>query len=121
MSNEAFIARQPIVDGNHQLMAYELLFRHSAHAQSARIESDVDAGIAVISNTLCNMGTEWLLKGKLAFVNMGSSMLTKASLPFSNHSVPMLHRVLEMTVMPASTSDSILALWACGECRNRSS
>ena len=75
MSNEAFIARQPIVDGNHQLMAYELLFRHSAHAQSARIESDVDAGIAVISNTLCNMGTEWLLKGKLAFVNMELPML----------------------------------------------
>lgn len=75
MSTDAFIARQPIVDGKHQLVAYELLFRHSAHAQSARIESDVDAGISVISNTLCNMGTEWLLKGKLAFVNMEASML----------------------------------------------
>lgn len=75
MSTDAFIARQPIVDSKHQLVAYELLFRHSAHAQSARIESDVDAGITVISNTLCNMGTEWLLKGKLAFVNMDTSML----------------------------------------------
>jgi c-di-GMP phosphodiesterase len=75
MSTDAFIARQPIVDSNHQLIAYELLFRHSAHAESAHIESDVDAGITVISNTLCNMGTEWLLKGKLAFVNMEFSML----------------------------------------------
>lgn len=76
MSTEAFIARQPIVNGNHQLMAYELLFRHSAHAETAQIDSDVDAGITVIANTLCNMGTEWLLKGKLAFVNMELSMLT---------------------------------------------
>ncbi len=75
MSTDAFIARQPIVDINHQLIAYELLFRHSAHARSAHIESDVDAGITVISNTLCNMGTDWLLKGKLAFVNMELSML----------------------------------------------
>jgi EAL and modified HD-GYP domain-containing signal transduction protein len=75
MSNEAFIARQPIVDGRHQLMAYELLFRHSAQAQSAHVDSDLDAGLTVISNTLCNMGTDWLLKGKLAFVNMELSML----------------------------------------------
>lgn len=75
MSSNAYIARQPIVDVKHQLFAYELLFRHSAHAQSARIDTDVDAGITVIANTLVNMGTEWLLKGKLAFVNMEVSML----------------------------------------------
>ncbi len=75
MSSNAYIARQPIVDAEHRLIAYELLFRHSAHAQSAHIDTDVDAGITVISNTLCNMGTEWLLKGKLAFVNMEASML----------------------------------------------
>jgi len=75
MSSNAYIARQPIVDAKHKLFAYELLFRHSAHAQSARIDTDVDAGITVIANTLVNMGTEWLLKGKLAFVNMETSML----------------------------------------------
>ncbi len=75
MSNDAYIARQPIVDAGHHIIAYELLFRHAAHAQSARIETDMDAGIHVINNTLCNMGTEWLLKGKLAFVNMEVTML----------------------------------------------
>ena len=75
MSANAYIARQPIVDAEHRLIAYELLFRHSAFAQSAHIASDVDAGISVLSNTLFNMGTEWLLKGKLAFVNMEVSML----------------------------------------------
>lgn len=75
MSSNAYIARQPIVDARHHLFAYELLFRHSAHAQSAHIDSDIDAGITVIANTLVNMGTEWLLKGKQAFVNMETSML----------------------------------------------
>lgn len=78
MSSNAYIARQPIVDGEHRLIAYELLFRHSAYAQSAQHDSDVDAGISVISNTLFNMGTEWLLKGKLAFVNMEAPMLMSA-------------------------------------------
>lgn len=75
MSNNAFIARQPILDAGHSIIAYELLFRHSAHAKSARVESDVDAGITVIANALFNMGTEWLLKGKLAFINMEVPML----------------------------------------------
>ena len=75
MSNNAFIARQPIVDGGHQLIAYELLFRDSEDAPAARVGSDADAGLKVIANTLMNMGTEWLLKGKLAFINMEASML----------------------------------------------
>ncbi|MEW5789337.1 MAG: EAL domain-containing protein [Pseudomonadota bacterium] len=96
MSNDAFIARQPIVDVRHQLVAYELLFRHSAHAQTARVESDVDAGITVISNTLFNMGTEWLLKGKLAFVNMEVSMLMSSFstlLPHENVVIEVLETV----------------------------
>jgi EAL and modified HD-GYP domain-containing signal transduction protein len=75
MSNHAFIARQPIVNAGHTIIAYELLFRHSAHAQSAHFESDAEAGITIIANALCNMGTEWLLKGKQAFINMEVPML----------------------------------------------
>ena len=77
MSNNAFIARQPIVDGGHQLIAYELLFRDSEDALAARVggDADADAGLKVIANTLMNMGTEWLLKDKQAFINMEASML----------------------------------------------
>ncbi len=74
-STNAYIARQPILDTGHSIIAYELLFRHSEHAQSAHVASDVDAGISVIANALCNMGTEWLLKGKKAFINMEADML----------------------------------------------
>ena len=96
MSNNAFIARQPIVDAQHHIIAYELLFRHAAHAQSARIETDVDAGISVIANTLCNMGTEWLLKGKMAFINMEVPMLMSSFsslLPTDNVVIEILETV----------------------------
>ncbi|MBI5331791.1 MAG: EAL domain-containing protein [Betaproteobacteria bacterium] len=75
MSQHAYIARQPIVDTEHRLIAYELLFRRSAAAETAEVETDLDAGVSIITNTLCNMGTDWLLKGKLAFINMETPML----------------------------------------------
>ncbi|MCU0842198.1 MAG: EAL domain-containing protein [Thiobacillaceae bacterium] len=75
MTLNAYIARQPIVDGKHNLVAYELLFRDAPNTQAARIENDAAAGIDVISNALCNMGTQWLLKGKLAFINMDTHTL----------------------------------------------
>ncbi len=75
MALNTYLARQPIVDGRHQLVAYELLFRDAPHAAAAQVEDAAAAGIAVISNTLCNMGTDWLLKGKLAFINMDTQQL----------------------------------------------
>lgn len=75
MALNAYIARQPIVDARHQLVAYELLFRDAPSAAAARIEDAGATGIAVICNTLCNMGTDWLLKGKLAFINMDTQLL----------------------------------------------
>jgi EAL and modified HD-GYP domain-containing signal transduction protein len=75
MSTNAFLARQPIVDSHHRLIGYELLFRHSGEARSAQIEDGLDAGIKVIANTLVDMGTEWLLKGSLAFINMDRNTL----------------------------------------------
>lgn len=79
MSTTAYLARQPIVDAGLQLLGYELLFRHSAEADSAQIDSDLDAGIQVLANTLFDMGTHWLLEGKLAFINMGGEMLLNAT------------------------------------------
>ncbi|HNQ04495.1 MAG TPA: EAL domain-containing protein [Thiobacillaceae bacterium] len=75
MSANAFIARQPIVNPRHDIIAYELLFRHGAHAQTAQVNSDLDAGIRIIANTLYDMGTKWLLQGKQAFINMDVPVL----------------------------------------------
>lgn len=113
MSSKAYIARQPIVDRNHQLFAYELLFRHSAYAHSAVIESDVDAGTSVIANTLLNMGTEWLLKGKLAFVNMDVAMLMSS---FSTLLPPekVVIEILETVNVTPEVVERLLELKAAG-------
>lgn len=74
MSKESFLARQPIVDAEHRLFAYELLFRQSMSAVSAQITSQLQAGVEIISNTLC-LGPDWLLQGKLAFINLDEATL----------------------------------------------
>lgn len=74
MGKESFLARQPIVDAEHQLFAYELLFRQSMAAASAQITNPLQAGVEVISNTLC-LGPDWLLQGKLAFINLDEATL----------------------------------------------
>ncbi|MBU1264449.1 MAG: EAL domain-containing protein [Gammaproteobacteria bacterium] len=74
MGKETFLARQPIVDADHRLFAYELLFRQSMSAVSAQITSQLQAGVEIIGNTLC-LGPDWLLQGKLAFINLDEATL----------------------------------------------
>ncbi len=74
MAQETYLARQPIVDAEHRLFAYELLFRRSFASVSAQISSQLQAGVEVISNTLC-LGPDWLLQGKLAFINLDEATL----------------------------------------------
>jgi EAL and modified HD-GYP domain-containing signal transduction protein len=73
--DQVYIARQPILDRQLKIMGYELLFRHSAEAGSANVVDDFHAGTNVLINTLCHVGTEWLLGDKLAFINVSNPML----------------------------------------------
>ena len=75
MQDQAFIGRQPILDDKQQIMGYELLFRHSATAVDAVIEDDLKACARVLVNTLSDMGAQWLLGDKLAFINVNEEML----------------------------------------------
>lgn len=75
MQDQAFIGRQPILDDKQQIMGYELLFRHSASATDAVIEDDLKACARVLVNTLSDMGAQWLLGDKLAFINVNEEML----------------------------------------------
>lgn len=74
MGRETFLARQPIIDAEHRLFGYELLFRQSMASVSAQITNQLQAGVEVISNTLC-LGPDWLLHGKLAFINLDEATL----------------------------------------------
>ncbi|AOX99960.1 EAL and HDOD domain-containing protein [Jeongeupia sp. USM3] len=73
--DHAFIGRQPILNRQQQIIGYELLFRLNKEAQSAEFTSDMQASTNVLVNTLTNMGTDWLVGGKLAFINVAESML----------------------------------------------
>lgn len=75
MQDQAFIGRQPILDDKQQIMGYELLFRHNASATDAVFEDDLKACSRVLVNTLSDMGAQWLLGDKLAFINVNEEML----------------------------------------------
>ena len=75
-SDQVFIGRQPIVDAQQKIIGYELLFRSNAENNAAQFADDFSAGAQVLINTLSNMGTEWLMGDKLAFLNVTETMLT---------------------------------------------
>jgi c-di-GMP phosphodiesterase len=73
--DHAFIGRQPILNRQQEIIGYELLFRLNKEAVTADFSSDMQAGTNVLVNTLSNMGTDWLVGNKLAFINVAESML----------------------------------------------
>ncbi|AZN35594.1 EAL and HDOD domain-containing protein [Iodobacter ciconiae] len=73
--DHAFIGRQPILNRQQEIIGYELLFRLNKEAITANFSSDMQAGTNVLVNTLSNMGTDWLVGNKLAFINVAESML----------------------------------------------
>jgi len=75
MENQVFIGRQPIMDVKQHIIGYELLFRHSADADSAVFEDELKACSNVLVNTMGDMDVQWLLGDKLAFINVNEAML----------------------------------------------
>lgn len=75
MHENAFIGRQPILNRQQQIIGYELLFRLTGESHTAEFSSDMQAGTNVLVNTISNMGTDWLVGNKLAFINVAESML----------------------------------------------
>lgn len=75
MPDRVYLARQPIIDNQQKIVGYELLFRCSAQATHASFTDDHLATSKVLTNILSNMGAEWLLGDKLAFINASTSML----------------------------------------------
>ncbi|TCV90792.1 EAL and HDOD domain-containing protein [Sulfurirhabdus autotrophica] len=98
MQDQAFIGRQAILDKQQKIVAYELLFRHSGTATTAEITDDVHAGTRVIANAFGNMGSQWVLGDKFAFINIATPMLESEFLEL----LPARQVVLEIleTVLP---------------------
>jgi EAL and modified HD-GYP domain-containing signal transduction protein len=71
---EIFLARQPIVDRNEGLVAFELLFR-SANKTEAGVIDDTHATSQVIVNAFGEMGIAEVLGTNKGFVNVDSMFL----------------------------------------------
>jgi len=70
---QVYIARQPILDLNSNIFAYEILYR-DANKQS-EVNNDRHASASVISSILNKFGTKKLLGNKKAFIKIDEKFL----------------------------------------------
>ena len=73
MGKNLYIARQPILDQNEEVFAYELLYRDEK--QTSTIENDRHATVAVLSNVLNRFGIKSLLGDHKAFIKVDKKFL----------------------------------------------
>jgi EAL and modified HD-GYP domain-containing signal transduction protein len=74
-SEEVFIGRQPILDREQQLVAYELLFRSGTQVNAANVDDDVAATANVINRAFADFGIEQALGPYKGFVNCDATLL----------------------------------------------
>ncbi len=73
MSNNFYLARQPILDLQQKIMGYELLYRDSE--QSAVYANERHATAAILVNVLNQAGLQNVVSDSLAFVNIDDRFL----------------------------------------------
>lgn len=78
-SENYLLGRQPILNRDEELVAYELLFR-SAGSLTADVTDATHASASVIINTLTSFGIEDILGGHKGFINMELELLMDDSL-----------------------------------------
>ena len=81
MQSLAYLARQPILDRDGNIFAYELLFRDSPSSDTAIIASDLQATAQVLENILNSIGLTRLVGESKAFINC--SGITSVTIPNS--------------------------------------
>jgi EAL and modified HD-GYP domain-containing signal transduction protein len=72
---DIFIGRQPILDRDQHIVAYELLFRSSSHALSANVTDDMVATAHVITRAFSELGIAGVLGDKKGFINISADLL----------------------------------------------
>ncbi len=92
MSKSLYFARQPILDVDGQIFAYELLYRTSFEQSFHPIEDDRAATAQVLVNTLNLTGSKNILGNAFAFININEELLMDEMV----FSIPMENFVLEI-------------------------
>jgi EAL and modified HD-GYP domain-containing signal transduction protein len=73
-AQDIFLARQPILDREQRIVAYELLFR-AGHTAGATVTDDMQATASVIHHAFSEMGVQTVLGSQLGFINVSADML----------------------------------------------
>ncbi|HEY3325815.1 MAG TPA: HDOD domain-containing protein [Novimethylophilus sp.] len=100
--NQAFIGRQPILDADQQIAAYELLFRHDNSIDDAAIEHDVQPWVEILLGTRDGAETQWMLGDKQAFIRVTPPALLGSAM----EQLPAARMVLEL--LPGLQADAAL-------------
>lgn len=74
-AEEIFIGRQPILDREQQLFAYELLFRSGSRINAANVDDDMAATASVINHAFAELGVEQALGPYKGFINCDETLL----------------------------------------------
>jgi c-di-GMP-related signal transduction protein len=74
-SEEVFIGRQPILDREQKLFAYELLFRSGAQQNFAQVHDNLAATANVINHAFANLGIDEALGPYKGFINCDEQLL----------------------------------------------
>lgn len=74
VSTELFLGRQPILDAQGNLFAFELLFR-SSRVNGAQVADEVAATATVINHTFSDLGVDAVLGDYPGFINLSAGMI----------------------------------------------
>jgi c-di-GMP-related signal transduction protein len=74
-ADQLFLGRQPILDRDQRLHAYELLFRSNGSGNAADITDGVAATATVIANAFSELGVEAALGNCRGFINVDEEFL----------------------------------------------
>ena len=72
-----FLGKQPILDRNQNLVAFELFFRADGLTKSAHFENDVAATANVIVNAYGHLGIQNVLGQQRGFININKELISQ--------------------------------------------
>ncbi len=99
LAKEFFLARQPILNRQQNLIAYELLFR-SAACEAVNVTNNLTATAAVIAHA-SELGMEQVIGDMLGFVNVDADVLMSDFVKFLPHKKIVLEILETVKVTPA--------------------
>jgi len=95
-----FVGRQPILDLDENIFAYELLYRNSSKNSFPEIDAD-EATIGLIVNTFMSIGIDVVNKGGLSFINFTGSLLAKEVFNYLDPKLVVIEILEDVEITPS--------------------